>query len=182
MDGAPEPTSGDLRKNRRDLVNAGLAASAVALAGPATGALAAETTPAQNEALVRRYIAEVFNGHDLDHLEQFLALDLASHWLGDRDLNGLPAWRAGMAEFFAAFPDVTYTLDDLFCVGDRGVWRGTWHATQQGEWAGIAASGREATWTAVIVGRFAGGVLAEDWVEYDRLGLFRQLGAIPLGT
>lgn len=154
--------------NRRDLADA--------------GSPTAETTPAQNAALVRRYIAAVFNGHDLDGLERYLAADLVSHWLGDRDLVGLPAWTAGMEGFFAAFPDAAYTLDDLFCAGDRGVWRGTWHATQRGEWAGIAASGRGATWTAVIIGRFAGGVLAEDWVEYDRLGLFRQLGAIPLAT
>jgi hypothetical protein len=33
----------------------------------------------------------------------------------------------------------------------------------------------------VIIGRFADGKLAEDWVEYDRLGLYRQLGVIPLG-
>ena len=43
------------------------------------------------------------------------------------------------------------------------------------------ASGKEADWTAVIIGRFADGRLAEDWVEYDRLGLYRQLGVLPLG-
>ncbi len=32
----------------------------------------------------------------------------------------------------------------------------------------------------MIIGRFVDGRLAEDWVEYDRLGLYRQLGAIPL--
>jgi hypothetical protein len=37
------------------------------------------------------------------------------------------------------------------------------------------------SWTAIIIGRFADGKLAEDWVEYDRLGLYRQLGVIPLG-
>ena len=131
---------------------------------------------------MRHYVAEVFIGHDLDHRERFLASDLVSHWLGDGDLDGLPAWKAGMSGFFAASPDATYAVGDLFCAGDRGVWRGTWRATQRGEWAGIAASGRAATWTAVIVGRFAGGVVAEDWVDYDRSGLFRQLGAIPLGT
>ena len=28
-----------------------------------------------------------------------------------------------------------YTLSDLFFAGDKGVWRGTWHATQrEAEW------------------------------------------------
>ena len=45
---------------------------------------------------------------------------------------------------------------------------------QQGEWQGIAASGRNVTWTVIIIGRFAGGKLVEDWVE---LGPARPLPA-----
>ena len=133
-----------------------------------------------HEALVREYLDAVFNGHDLDHLESYWVEDLSSHWMGQETLHGLSEWRAAMAEFFAAFPDLTYTLEDLFFSGDRGVWRGRWRGTQRGDWAGIAASGRTAEWTAVIIARFADGRLAEDWVEYDRLGLYRQLGVIPL--
>ena len=93
-----------------------------------------------------------------------------------------PEVRAAMEGLFAAFPDAAYTLDDMFFAGDRGVWRGRWQATQQGEWQGIAASGRKVTWTVIIIGRFAGGKLVEDWVELDRLGLFQQLGCIPTGS
>jgi len=62
--------------------------------------------------------------------------------------------------------------------GDKGVWRGTWRATQAGEWEGIAPTGRTATWTVMIMGRFKGDKLAEDWVEYDRYNLLRQHGAV----
>ncbi len=139
-----------------------------------------EATPSQYEAMIRQYIAAVFNGHDLDGLDQYWVPDLVSHWMGQETLRGLPAWREGMVGFFAAFPDAAYTLDDLFVAGDRAVWRGVWRATQRGTWAGIAASGHAVTWSVIIIARFAGGKLAEDWVEYDRLGLFRQLGAIPI--
>ena len=30
-----------------------------------------------------------------------------------------------MANFFDAFPDAAYTLNDIFIAGDKGVWRGT---------------------------------------------------------
>jgi predicted ester cyclase len=136
---------------------------------------------AQYEAMIRRYIEEVFNRHDLDGLDQYWSADLVSHWMGQTTLRGLPAWRAGMVGFFDAFPDAAYALDDLFFSGDKGVWRGRWRATQRGVWAGVAASDREVTWTVVIIARFSGGKLVEDWVEYDRLGLFQQLGAIPVG-
>ena len=53
----------------------------------------------------------------------------------------------------------------MFSAGDQGVWRGLWQATQGGEWQGIAASGRNVTWAVIIIGRFAGGKLVEDWVS-----------------
>src|SRR4051794_41599726 len=83
-----------------------------------------------------------------------------------------------MEDFFAAFPDAAYTLDDMFFAGDRGVWRGHWRATQQGSWQGIAGSGRTGTWTVLIIGRFAGGKLIEGWVGLDRLGPFPRAGVI----
>jgi predicted ester cyclase len=142
--------------------------------------LTQDATPAQNEALIRAYIAEVFNGHHLDGLAHYWAEAMTSHWMGQETLHGLSAWREGMVGFFAAFPDAAYTLDDLFCVADHGIWRGSWQATQRGEWEGIAPSGNTVRWSVIIIGRFSEGKLVEDWVEYDRIGLYRQLGAIPL--
>lgn len=129
---------------------------------------------------VRRYLDEVFNRHDLDHLDRWLDSGLVSHWMGQETLHGLPAWRAAMSGFFAAFPDAAYTLADLVVAGDRAVWRGSWQATQRGTWDGVAASDRAVSWTVIIIARLADGRIAEDWVEYDRLGLFEQLGAVPL--
>jgi predicted ester cyclase len=137
-------------------------------------------SPEDHEAMIRRYIDEVFNNHDLDGLERYWAADLVSHWMGQETLRGLPAWRDGMVGFFAAYPDATYTLDDLFFAGDKGVWRGSWRAAHRGVWEGVAPTGRNVRWTVIIIGRFASGKLVEDWVEYDRLGLFQQLGAIPV--
>lgn len=133
---------------------------------------------ARREEQVRKFLDEVFICHDLTRLDKHLDADLASHWLGDRTLHGLPSWKNGMTAFFTAFPDAAYTLDDMFFAGDKGVWRGTWRATHRGEWEGIAPTGRKATWSVIIIGRFEGDKLVEDWVEYDRYNLFRQLGAV----
>ena len=62
--------------------------------------------------------------------------NLISHWLGDLNLNGREAWKRAMVNFFDAFPDAAYTLNDLFFADDKGVWRGTWQATQRKEWEG----------------------------------------------
>jgi predicted ester cyclase len=78
----------------------------------------------QRDAAVRAYLDDVFNGHNLGSLDKYWIEDLVSHWMGDRSLHGLPAWREAMAGFFNAFPDAAYTLHDLFFSGGKGVWRG----------------------------------------------------------
>ena len=132
----------------------------------------------QLEAMIRAYLDEVFNRHDLSRLDRYMSADLVSTWFGDRSLRGLAAWRDAMAGFFAAFPDAAFTLHDIFFAGDKGAWRGTWRGTQRGAWEGIAPTGRKVSWTVIIIGRFAGGKMVEDWVEYDRYKLLSQLGGI----
>src|SRR4029453_15631119 len=122
----------------------------------------------RHEALIRAYIDEVFNGHRVDALEKHWDDDLTSHWLGMERITGLPTWAAAREGFFPAFPDAACTLGDMFFAGGRGVWRGHWQATQQGEWQGIAASGRNVTWTVIIIGCFARGKLLEAWVRRAR--------------
>jgi predicted ester cyclase len=58
---------------------------------------------------------------------------------------------------------------------NKGRVAGDWDATQYKEWEGVPATGRKAKWTVIIIGRFEGHKLAEDWVEYHRYNLFRQL-------
>jgi predicted ester cyclase len=135
-------------------------------------------TADQRDAWIRAYLKDVFNGHNLQSLDRYMTANIVSHWLGDRSLQGREAWREAMAGFFDAFPDAAYTLNEVFSAGDKGVWRGIWQATQRKPWEGIPATGRTVTWTVMIMGRFEGDKLAEDWVEYDRYNMFRQLGAV----
>src|SRR4051794_36156991 len=89
------------RSTRRGGVRAGLVTGAVALVRPMTVRAQGQTMSAEHhEAMIRRYIDEVFNSHDLDGLEQYWATDLVSHWMGQETLRGLTAWREGMVGFF----------------------------------------------------------------------------------
>jgi predicted ester cyclase len=80
----------------------------------------------QRDTWVRTYLEEVFNRHNLQSLDKYMTGNIVSPWQGDRNLQGREAWREAMANFFDAFPDATYTLNDLFFASDKGVWRGTW--------------------------------------------------------
>ena len=64
--------------------------------------------------------------------------------------------------------------------GDKVVTRWTATGTHQGEFFGVAPTGKRIEMTGINIERFdEGGKLVEEWPEYNLLGALRQLGAVP---
>lgn len=78
-----------------------------------------------------------------------------------------------------AYPDLRVTVEDLFGEQDRLVARNTVTGTHQGEYLGVAPTGRSVTYTEMFIVGFAGGRIAETWGVVDLLSQMKQLGAIP---
>ena len=58
--------------------------------------------------------------------------------------------------------------------------RYTVSGTHQGEFFGVAGTGKRIEMTGINIDRFdESGKLVEEWPEYDLLGAMRQMGAIP---
>lgn len=81
---------------------------------------------------------------------------------------------------FAAFPDLTYTLDQEIAEGDMVVNYQTAHGTMKGSFLGMPATGKSATWKEVHIVRFANGKIVEHWAVADQLGMLQQLGLVPM--
>jgi predicted ester cyclase len=47
-----------------------------------------------------------------------------------------------------------------------------------GDFLGMPASGRSATWEEIHIGRMGGGQLREHWAVLDQLGMLQQLGFV----
>ena len=135
----------------------------------------------QTEALVRRLISEVFNEHDLGGLEAMLGPDFVSNWQG----SPAAAWHRSLASGDGGL---------LHCVSRRRLHpRGPLLHRGPRPCGGAIGAPRSAATGKVSPpaaarsvgaspssGASPSGKLAEDWVAYDRLGLFQQLGALPL--
>ena len=78
-----------------------------------------------------------------------------------------------------AFPDLRYTIDDVVDGGDKIVHRLTASGTMKGDFAGMPATGKRATWTEIHIGRVANGRLVEHWGLVDQLSMLVQLGIVP---
>jgi steroid delta-isomerase-like uncharacterized protein len=146
---------------------------------PTRGRLRKEeiSVSAENEALVRRYVEEVYDQRKLEAVDEIFAPDFTLH---DPDLPGGARGPEGIKRvvetFVDAFPDLQVTLDDELSSGEKVVTRWTSRGTHQGELMGIAPTGRRIEVTAVGIWRVADGKISEAWLVFDALGMMQQLG------
>lgn len=133
----------------------------------------------QNKALMRRFYDEVVNGGNLDTIDELASPDFVDH----EAFPGLAAGREGVKQFFSmlrtAFPDLRMNVDDLIAEGDKAVARATMIGTHQGEFAGVAATGKTVSVATIDIVRIAEGKLAEHWGVTDTASMMEQLGAHP---
>ena len=132
----------------------------------------------QNKAIVRRFVEEVQNSHDLTAVDDLFSPDFVNHV----EMLGIPNDLDGAKKFFlilsAAFPDMQMTIHDQISEGDKVVTRKTFHGTHQGEFLGIPATGKHVEMDIIDIFRVIGGKITEHWAEADLMALMQQLGAI----
>ena len=133
----------------------------------------------ENKALFQRWFEDVVNANDYSKVEELLAPDYRAHFPGAPEAIDRDGHR-GMVELFAAaFPDWEEQIQDVIAEGDRVVLRVTAGGTHEGEFQGIAPTGKQVTITGMGIVRIEDGQIAESWWEFDAIGLMQQLGAIP---
>jgi steroid delta-isomerase-like uncharacterized protein len=134
----------------------------------------------ENKAVVLRQEEEIFTRGNLDAAEEIYAPGYVGHDPSNpEDVMGPEAAKQAAADYRRAFPDLRVTVEDLIAEGDKVVARLRFSGTHLGELEGIAPTGRRVDCTGIVVSRIEGGKIAEDWANFDDLGLMRQLGAIP---
>ncbi len=134
----------------------------------------------QNEALVRMFVDEVWNGGNVAAAGDVLARDFALHdtlWGEIRGLDAVKQWWSGV--IFASFSEVHMSVEDMFGEGDKVAHRWVTKSTHSGPLAGVPPTGKRLTWTGMSIYRFADGKIAELWMNQDHLGVVQQLGLVP---
>ncbi len=78
-----------------------------------------------------------------------------------------------------AFPDIRYTVEDVISSGDKWVGRLKVTGTMTGAFAGMSATGKQATWNEIHILRVTDERVLEHWGVVQELSMLVQLGAIP---
>ena len=134
----------------------------------------------ENKALVRRFWEEV-NKRNVGVVDELLDASFVFHRPAGQEVRGPEGVKQELSMLLTAFPDLHWTIEDMVAEGDKVAARTTITGTHQGEFMGIAATGKRVTWTEIYIPRIVGGKYVEAWEEFDQLGLMQQIGAIPSG-
>ena len=131
----------------------------------------------ENKAIARRFMDDVVNRGNLAVIDELTGPNFVEHSAPP----GVPATIEGLKAFLtmfrAAFPDLHYTINDEIAEGDKVVQYVTAHGTMRGDFQGMPASGKEASWTEIHITSFdANGKAVEHWGVVDQLGMMVQLG------
>jgi serine phosphatase RsbU (regulator of sigma subunit)/predicted ester cyclase len=117
----------------------------------------------KNKALVRRFM-EARAKADLNAIEKMMAPDFISHGLLPGQQPGREGLKRSIAEIAATFSNRRRFIEDQVAEGDKVVTRYTLRATHdRKEIMGVAPTGREVSYKAIVIHRISGGKIAEEW-------------------
>jgi len=131
----------------------------------------------QNKTLARRWFEDLFSRGNLDVANEILSAEFVDH-LTHEDERGLEELKLYVSIYRTAFPDIQDAVEDIVAEGDKVVVRWTSGGTHQGEFMGVAPTGRHVTFTGMRLFRIAENKIVESWVNIDERGLQEQLGAV----
>ena len=134
-----------------------------------------------NKAVSLRLIEGFAQGR-AEVIDELVAEDIVDHGRFEGMPEGREGVKALLTVIHAAFPDLEITVNRAVADGDLVVVHATNSATMTGDFAGMPASGKHATWEAIHIDRISDGKVAEHWVVQDQLGMLQQLGFVPAGN
>ncbi len=142
-------------------------------------------TTQANEALVRRYFAELFDQQHPEVCDELLAREYHEHAAAPFEdvepgvVDGPAAARETVRWLLAQFPDLHFTVEAVVATDELVAVRVLGEGTNLGSIGPFPATGRRFSARSSHWFRVTGGRLAEHWATRDDLTAMRQLGLIP---
>lgn len=134
-----------------------------------------------NTSAFRRF-TDVVNSGDLQRIsgliDEAFDPDAIFHAPAPTTESGPQAMKQVWTVLLQAFPDIHVTINDAIAHADKVVLRNTVTGTHQGDYRGLAATGKAVSYNEIFIARFTEGRVAEVWGVVDVYSQLRQLGVI----
>jgi steroid delta-isomerase-like uncharacterized protein len=135
-----------------------------------------------SKAIERRLFAEWNKGKEagIAIIDEFYAPDFVFHIASGQDIRRLKEEKKHMSNFYEAFPDIHFTIEDMVAEGDKLAVRYTFTGTHKGKGMGIPPTNKKVKIHGITIShRNAEGKIVEEWEKYDTLAAMQQLGLVP---
>ena len=130
--------------------------------------------------VLERLFEEVINKGNLGIADELFVDDFVDHGpMGD--IHGRDAFKALVAQWRDAVPDVHCTVSDVFADGDRVAWLVRTTGTHTGNSLGFPATGQKFKTVSPNIARFRDQRVVEHWAEQGMISMLGQIGVLPLG-
>ena len=129
----------------------------------------------EQKAVIRRWI-EAYNDRDEAVEAEVRAPGYLAYAPGEPEPLRDEAWRALIAGYADAMPDLRITVEEVISEGDFVAARNTFSGTHTREFQGLPPSNKRITFSALEFNRFEDGKVVEHWFQLDQPALFQQLG------
>ena len=133
---------------------------------------------ADNEATQQR-LGEIINSSEIDRLGEVFADDVVDHDPAPVQGPGVEGFKDFFRVLKGAFPDAKVDPELLVADDEHVSIAYTLTGTHEGEFQGVAPTGREISVRGVQIARFRDGKIVERWGSTDELGIMSQIGAEP---
>jgi len=136
-----------------------------------------------NKQVVVRFFEEVWNQRKLEIADDIFDNDchtfqLRSGAAATSTPRGPETIKHHVSEWLSAFPDLTFTIEQMVAEGDRVSSLLAMDGTHTGPWLGIPPNGKRINIRMITIHRISSGKIVEDLVIVESLGLFQQLGIV----
>ena len=136
---------------------------------------AKEMSVTENKKIVNRAYQELLNQGRLEVAEEVYA----SRFTDNGEAGGPEYMRQTAAMYRAAFPDLTFYIEDQFGSENKVVTRWRAEGTHQDEFMGVPPSGTRATMRGISVHTLDDGQIVSHQGEANTLSFMQQIGAGP---
>ncbi len=127
--------------------------------------------------LIRKMSEEMQKGN-IDFVDEVYAQNCSIH---DPvfPAQGISTMKEQGRQMRSAIPDMHMEIHEILVDGDMTATRWTMGGTQRGEVMGLPATGKTFVSTGILLDKWEGDRIVEEWNSYDMTGILQQLGLLP---
>ena|SRR5215204_2996688 len=122
--------------------------------------------------IIKSFIEEVFNKHNISAAEKYFAKENSSIGLGSE------GFKQSLNALFTAFPDIHVNIEHIVAENDVVVVFLNFTGTHKGEFQGMLPTNKKVNIRSADLYKIENEIIVGHWDVVDQLNLLQQIGAI----